>query len=630
MDPIRSTHSVAMRDGVELATDVVLPGGSDGSDGLSRRPTVLVRTPYSKTRLQDPENGAWADWFASHGYAAVTQDCRGCFDSGGTVDFLWPEADDGADTAAWIIEQPWSDGRVATYGTSWSGWTQTAMAAAGAPGLAAIVPTMSGSCAFSSSVRQGGAIELRFIAWALWHSALNPAAHGGRDWFGSAALDAPGAAELFTALPLRRGASPLHEFPGYEDWALEIAQHDTFDGRWRDPAVWPVGDMDTFADVPMLTVGGWYDSYARATCELYVAARDGNSAPAYLIMGPWTHGTGQVEGTVSGDVSFGPDAALDSFRELHRSFYDEFLLGKDEGWATRPPVRIFVMGGGSGTKGPDGRLRHGGHWRDEPTWPLERARDLVLYLHGDATLQVAAPVSGPGSTTFDFDPRRPVPTIGGSLSSLETVQSPTGPVHDVTSAAALELRTPLVEPGGFDQWPGPTTYGAHAPYLPLNTRADVLSFRTEPLTDDLEVTGPVRVRLAVSTDCPDTDFTAKLIDVHPPSPDYPHGYALNLTDSIIRLRSVIADHRPGDVVEIEIELYPISNLFCRGHRIRLDVSSSNFPRFDVNPNTGEPAWTSRSVRVASNTVHHHGAGVSFLTLPVIPTPPVSPDDDPGR
>lgn len=612
------TEMVTMRDGVRLATNVILPEGAE--QGEARFPTVLVRTPYDKDWLE--ATFGWSAHFARHGYVAITQDCRGCYASEGTVDFLWPEDEDGYDTAAWICEQPWSNGKIATHGTSWMGWTQTALAAAGAPGVSALVPTMSGSCAFTSSVRHGGAIELRFVAWAYWHSTRNTAAHRGRDWLRRAALAAPGVAERFTALPLRRGATGLESFAGYEDWMLEISQHDTFDGRWREPAVWPAGHMDTFSDAPMVVVGGWYDSYARGSAELFRAATDANTAPTYLIMGPWTHGTDKVELTTAGDVEFGRSAAIPSFVDLHRSFYDEFLVGKDEGWANRPKVRIFVMGGGSGRRTTAGRLDHGGHWRDEETWPLARAVTQTLHLAGDGSLAVEAPSADlPAATTFAFDPSHPVPTIGGNLSSLDTIAAPPDIFTTADTAAAGLARRPLVVAGGFDQRTTAAVYGATAPYLPLNTRRDVVTFQTAPLEQDLEVTGTVRVRLWVSTDGPDTDFTAKLIDVHPSSPDYPYGYALNLTDSIIRLRSVVSDYQPGEVVEIEIELYPTSNLFCAGHRIRIDISSSNFPRFDVNPNTGDPAWTERHRRVALNTIHHGGQWRSVVELPVVPSDP---------
>ncbi|MGH2588653.1 MAG: CocE/NonD family hydrolase, partial [Dehalococcoidia bacterium] len=234
-------------------------------------------------------------------------------------------------------------------------------------------------------------------------------------------------------------------------------------------------------------------------------------------------------------------------------------------------------------------------------WPLPDTRVTPYYLHGDGTLSPEEPSGNAEPRAYTYDPRHPVPTIGGTISS----------------------GAPVMEGGAFDQREEPRFFGSRPPYLPLATRPDVLVFQTPPLAEDLEVTGPIVVRLWVASDCPDTDFTAKLIDVHPPNEDYPQGFAMNLTDGILRMRYRNSWEQPslmtpGEVYEITITPFPTSNLFVRGHRIRLDISSSNFPHFDINPNTGGPEGTDQSVRVATNTVYVDRGRPSQVVLPVIP------------
>jgi putative CocE/NonD family hydrolase len=286
-------------------------------------------------------------------------------------------------------------------------------------------------------------------------------------------------------------------------------------------------------------------------------------------------------------------------------------LGLDREWRATtvalaaPPScgRALDIGTGTGDdrRSPAGRLRHGGTWRAECEWPLARARPTALYLHADGSLAPQKPSEEGSSTTYTFDPKHPVPTIGGNISSNAN----------------------LMTNGGYDQRPRDDTHAA-ANRLPLSERQDVLVFRTAPLEADLEVTGTVEVRLWVSSTAPDTDFTAKLIDEIPPNPDYPLGFDLNIGDSILRLRYREGLDRqvllkPGEIVPITIRLYPTANVFKRGHRIRVDVSSSNYPRFDVNPNTGDPLGQNRRAVSADNTVFHDAARPSHVVLPVVPT-----------
>ena len=263
------------------------------------------------------------------------------------------------------------------------------------------------------------------------------------------------------------------------------------------------------------------------------------------------------------------------------------------------PVRIFTMGTGDGKRNDEGRVSHGGYWRSEPDWPLPDTTFTPYYLHGDGTLSPARPDgTATQPSTFTFDPTDPVPTIGGGI-----------------SAAA-----PIMEAGAFDQRGRPDVFGSNDT-LPLSSRPDVLSFQTPALGEDLEITGPIEMHLWASSSALDTDFTAKLVDVHPPSAEYPEGLAINITDSIIRARyrngyEAGEPMTPGEQYELLFQLYPTSTVFRRGHAIRVDVSSSNWPRFDVNPNTGGPLGKHQGYRIAHQTVYHEPDCPSHIVLPV--------------
>jgi len=336
-----------------------------------------------------------------------------------------------------------------------------------------------------------------------------------------------------------------------------------------------------------------------------------------LIMGPWTHG--MMDLNHSGDVDFGPGAGID-FDALQLRWFDHWLKGLDTGIMKEPPVKIFVMGGGDGRRNSDGKLNHWGRWRFENEWPLARTKYTNYYLHRGGLLSFEAPLEEESSDSFQYDPRNPVPTVGGNISALVEVLPPTKGVPDL---GPLTRMKPVVEAGAFDQTERPDVFGCKPPYLPLSSRHDVLVYSTEELNRDLEVTGPVTVGLWASSSAVDTDFTAKLIDAYPPSQDYPEGYAMNLTDSIVRARYRDSREsaqlmRPREIYRLTITLYPTSNLFKAGHKIRLDISSSNFPRFDLNPNTGEPLGENTQTLVACNTIYHDHPHSSHVVLPVIP------------
>jgi uncharacterized protein len=262
-------------------------------------------------------------------------------------------------------------------------------------------------------------------------------------------------------------------------------------------------------------------------------------------------------------------------------------------------VRIYVMGGGDAHKTPEGRIFVGGHWRDEQEWPLARTQPTPYYLHANGVLSPVEPTDE-HPITYLFDPRNPVPTLGGNVSSQGT----------------------LMFQGAADQRCRPD-FWLCSDSKPLSTRNDILVFQTATLENSIEVTGRLIVKLWASSNCTDTDFTAKLIDVYPPNADFPAGVDLNIADSIVRARyrrgaGKAELLKPGQPEEFTIEMYPTSLLFARGHRIRLDISSSNFPRFDVNPNTGEPLNGNRRWQVAENTVYLDAKHPSRIELPVIP------------
>lgn len=595
---------VPMRDGVRLATDVYLPAGG------APRPAVLERTPYDKRGTSRSERSvahpeplsreALARRMVAEGYAMVWQDCRGRHGSVGTFTKYVNEAEDGFDTIAWIAAQPWCAGRVGMMGLSYDAHVQMAAACLAPPALACMILDSGGfSNAFTCGVRQGGAFELKQATWAYKHALESPeAAADPAVARAIAAEDLPG---WFARMPWGEGRSPIRWAPDYERYLLDQWRHEAFDHHWKRLGLWAAGHYDAIPRIPIAFMSSWYDAYVRTTLENHAALKA--DRPTALIMGPWIHGNRSER--VFGDVDFGPAATFDrqvddDWLTWRLRWLGHWLLGEG-GDAQSGRVHYFVMGGGSGRRTPDGHLDHGGAWRRAADWPPPGAAPLVLHLHPDMALR-ATPPGAEAEIAWDFDPRDPVPTLGGALTSGEPVFTG-GPVDQV-------------EAEGF--------FGCREPGMPLKARRDVVSFETEPLAEDLTVAGDVTVRLTVATDAPDTDFTAKLIDVHPPSADYPRGYAMILTDGIFRLRYREGwEHprpaEPGEgPFEIAITPFATANRFLAGHRIRLDVSSSNFPKYDVNPNTGEPPGASRRARVALNRLLLGPAPGCRLELSVLP------------
>lgn len=584
--------AIVVRDGTRLAADLYRPA-RDGKPVDGRFPTLLTRTPYSK----GDGNAAEGKFYAARGYNVVVNDVRGRYASEGTWRLIADDPQDGYDVVEWIAAQPWSDGKVGTYGTSYPGGTQHALAEMRPPHLTAMVPIDALSNCGIAGMRHGGAFELRFFNWIFTIGAPNSKA-ALADPALRAALVENGrrTREHVDALPFRVGTTPLRVVPEYEAWLAEALRSGPESPFWKIKGMSVVDHVADYAEVPVLHVTGWYDSWTRQVSLNYEALSRAKRAPHRLVIGPWVHAS--QGSNVSGEVEFSGDAAIDLLAFRLR-WYDRWLRGAENGVDRDPPVWIYVMGTGDDRRSPQGRLRHGGSWRTEREWPIARARAVTAYLHGDGTLALEPPSADGGRTTFTFDPADPVPTIGGNISS----------------------NAGLMTSGGYDQRPRDDTHAARD-RLPLSERRDVLVFRSKPLDHDLEVTGTVQVKLWVSSTATDTDFTAKLIDEIPPNPDYPLGFDLNIGDSILRTRyresldspSLMT---PGEVYPITITLYPTSNVFKKGHRVRVDVSSSNYPRFDVNPNTGAPLGTSRRRIAADNTVHHDAAHPSQVILPVI-------------
>ncbi len=569
---------VEMRDGTVLQADIYRPESNEPV------PVLLQRTPYDKgvprisSLLLNPVRAA------SAGYAVVVQDVRGRFASDGEFYTFRHEPDDGYDTIAWAAAQPWSTGKVGMFGLSYVGATQWLAAMTTPPALGAIVPVVTASDYHEGWTYQGGAFELGFNAsWTLSNLALATLVKrqkagetfpdGFRERYFGLVDDM---CRAFETLPLQD--LPLlkdHNLaPYYYDWL----QHPADDAYWQQ---WNIEAHHPQITVPALNVGGWYDIFLGGTIRNYLGMRQQGGSPEarqyqQLLIGPWKHGL--PLNSVTGDLAFGIMAESFAFdmEGVQLRWYDHWLKGIDNGVRQDAPVRLFVMGENV--------------WREEHEWPLARTQYTPYYLHsrgkanslnGDGTLSPEAP--GPEQPDrFLYDPRHPVPTRGGPLCC----------------------------------WPGALPQGAFD-QTPVERREDVLVYTTPPLQEDVEVTGPVVVTLYAASSAVDTDFTAKLVDVHP------GGFAQNLTDGIMRARYRQSTARPGPiepgrVYEYHIDLWATSNVFKAGHCIRLEVSSSNFPRFDRNPNTGGDLATETNLVPAIQTVHHDGTYPSRVTLPIIP------------
>ena len=550
---VKYNVKVPMRDGVRLSADIYFP-----RDQLGPFPVILGRTPYNNAS----ESVESYIFFVQHGYVFVAQDVRGCADSEG-VFYPWiNEYNDGYDTIEWIGAQPWCDGNVGMSGGSYVGNDQWQAAVMGSRYLKTIAPKVIGNNLHESPHYQGGAFQLGVNT--TWSFIID-----GGTW--PQPIDLYNWDQLFATLPLRDIPKVAgKDIPHYQDWL----DHPDYDDYWKALAL-----DEKYEDVkiPVLQIGGWYDIFAAGTLINFVGMRErGGSELARshqkVIMGPWIHGTNLSH---AGEVDFGMDSVLDP-KEVEVRWFDRWLKGISNGIDQEAPLRIFVMGINQ--------------WRDENEWPLARTKYTPYYLHsdgsansllGDGKLSTEALADEPPDGLV-YNPAFPVPTRGGCNC----------------------CNPELVAWGAYDQ-------------RPVEHRDDVLVYTSEPLEDDLEVTGPVVVKLYASTDGQDTDFTGKLVDVHP------DGYAVNLCDGIIRGRyreSTTSQKllEPGAIYEFTIDLWTTSNVFLKGHRVRVDISSSNFPRFDRNPNTGHKFGEDAEMRVAHQRIFHDGEHQSHVLLPVIP------------
>ncbi len=620
---------VSMRDGIRLATDIYRPA-RDGEPVEGRYPTILLRTPYDKT---DRRYSEIADFFTPRGYTVVLQDMRDRYRSEGSGDYfhvVTPHTgEDGYDTIEWIAAQGWSNGRVGTVGSSYAGITQVRLALERPPHLTAIWPDVVPTNSFHNQSREGGAMQ-QHMFWALFIHAQDAQ---------DIADDPAKQTEVWNDLrdlrrrfqegpPWERGQTALRHVPPLEQTLIDYSTRGAYDEYWARIENDFTRHWHLHADVPGTYSTGWYDPFPAADSEYFAAMAAQNATPQRLVVGPWSHVGMRGDATFCHDVDFGPESVwgVQRYFEEQLAFFARWLpddaTGQPDGEA---PVRIFVMGGGSGRRTAEGKLDHGGRWREEQEWPLARAVRTPYYLHGDGSLSTEPPAADAEQRRFTFDPSRPVPTIGGLYCSIGELPAEGAGMEQAWARLlnpVLRLRD-LLTPGPADQKESPAYFGSEEPYPRLSARPDVLVFQTEPLTEPVEVTGPMTVHLWVSSSAPDTDFTAKLVDVHPANEDYPDGYDMLLNDSVIRCRYREGFDRevlmePGVVYPVTIKLPPTSNLFDAGHRIRLDVSSSNWPRLDVNPNSGEPIGRHTHRVVAEQAVYSDAEHPSHVVLPVVP------------
>lgn len=618
---------IPMRDGTRLATDIHRPT-ADGDLAPGRFPIVLIRTSYDKS----------ADWivedsfyFTPRGYVVAIQDLRGRYNSEGIGQYYHvanPTAGtDGYDTVEWLASQTWSNGRVGTTGGSHLAMVQTHMALYRPPHLCCIWPDIGPINGYHHHMRMGGAMQYHMFGALFWHA--HEAQEIRDDVAGtSTILDAmERMRELVYWAPFKPGLTPLRVVPNLEKTLFDYYYRGEYDEYWSSECQDYERNFHRHADIPGTYSGGWYDPYVIATTDYYTAMSKQNKSPQRMIIGPWTHGSMRIRRSWAGEVDFGKAGmwGLERYHEERLRWFDRWLKEIPNGLEAEPPIRIFVMGGGDGHRTPEGKLSHGGVWRSENEWPLERTQYTTFFLHTDQRLSRDLPGDDDQPARFSYDPGNPVPTVSGPVTGFFEL-APLGEMSSTFWARYLKPRQrvrSIVEDGPKDQREGPGIVGAKPPYLPLSARRDVLVFQTAPLPTEVEITGPISAKLWVSSSAVDTDFTAKLIDVYPPSVDYPDGFDLILTDSIIRTRYRQSWEEPelmlpGKIYEVQITLPPISNLFQAGHRIRVDISSSNFPRFDINPNTGEPMGRHTHSVVAHNTVYLDRQHPSHIVLPVIP------------
>lgn len=564
---------IPLRDGVRLATTLYRPGHC-GVPAHGRFPVILERTPYDRHLLYFHLTGLF---FARHGYVVAYQDVRGRGDSEGEFHYLYQpatEGEDGYDTVEWLASQPWSDGQVATIGTSYSAAIQQALAVLKPPHLTTQFLVDTGWNYFSRMTRHNGAFTPGLVVPYVFRLARN-GRNARRDPRVRAALDQAfqNIVDWIKAYPVKKGQSPLRFAPEYEDWLIDVSTRGAYEEFWRTPAGSLQDWIDDYPDIPLFLMSSWYGHHPWANCHKYGELRRRLTKPIVMQIGIWEHRglVDMIASTWAGEVDFGNDAAFSDLNSLRLKWFDHWMKRCETDILDAPPVRYFLMGGGSGRQNPEGRMQHGGGWRAATEWPPSDIRLVPFHFESGGRLSTAVPSDSPPSR-YLYDPADPVPTIGGNFSDPRVAG--------------------LFHCGAFDQR-GRTDLMFCRDVLPLSQRADVLVFESEPITREVVLSGPVVARLFVSSSAPDTDFTVKIVDVHPPNPDYPDGFAMNLADSVLRMRFRDGFDRevmiePGQIYKIEIDVGPVCNRFPPGHLIRVEISSSNYPQFDPNTNTGEP------------------------------------------
>ncbi|CAB4705654.1 MAG: CocE/NonD family hydrolase [Actinobacteria bacterium] len=619
---------VPMRDGVRLAFDVYRPG-VDGAYAEGTFPTIMLHTAYDKATKRYEEI---ADFFVPRGYAVVLVDMRDRYRSEGSGTYFHSATPhtgrDGYDIVEWIAAQPWSNGRVGTCGSSYAGQVQIRMALENPPHLTAIWPDVVTTNNYFNCAREGGAFQGQMF-WALFiHAQDAQDIAGDQEKIDEVWEDLKNLRELFRATPWTEGQTALRHVPPLEQTLMNYYRRGAYDDWWAQISCDYERHYPQHADVPMTVSSGWFDPWAGPDLEYWAAMAAKNDSPQRVVIGPWSHVGMRGEATYCHEVDFGTQSVwgVDRYFEEQLEYFSRWLPNDAKGHpADEPPIQLFVMGGGSGLKTSEGKLDHGGTWRAEHEWPLARRIDTPYYLHGNGDLSTTPPPSGAEPCRYTFDPTHPVPTVGGvycAIGELPREGPGMEPAWSRFLHPVLRLRD-LLTPGPADQREAPQFFGSEEPFPRLSERPDVLVFQTEPLTQPVEVTGNVIVNLWISSSALDTDFTAKVIDVHPANADYPTGFDMLLHDSVIRCRYREGfDHEvlltPGEIVPVTIRIPATSNLFDVGHRIRIDISSSNWPRLDVNPNTGEAMGRHTHQVVAHQVVYVDAGHPSHALLPVIP------------
>ncbi|MBF6059638.1 CocE/NonD family hydrolase [Nocardia terpenica] len=568
-----------MRDGVVLQADVYRPQTSDPV------PVILMRTQYGKSEAQvEPYRYQSPDWFASHCYLVVVQDIRGQGKSGGTFTEFADDRNDGYDSVEWAAALPGSDGKVGMYGSSYVGATQWLAATAAPPHLTTIVPANTASDYYDGWTYDGGEFRLAFIEpWAMGTIGATAAQNRG-DTATAKQLRADSAdyTKWLAYRPYQQ-FPPMHPGdPAVAPWFFDWMRHSSRDDYWKQ---WSIRDRYASVKVPVLDFEGWYDAFLAGGVENFAGmVKDGGSDDARrnqrLVIGPWDHvGWGRPGSHVSAPMLAAAGAPGDSpINDLMLSWYDHFLKGKDTKVAGKPTVDYFLMGAN--------------RWKTATAWPLPNTRWTTYYLSGNGGGGVAGragklvtgePKDPQQPDHYYYDPLNPVPSAGGH-SCCGASTGPQGP---------------------YDQYT-------------VEQRSDVLTYTTDPLPSDTEITGPIQLKLWAASSATDTDFTAKLVAVAP------DGSSVNLNNGILRtaFRDSL-DHPtpmvPGQPYPLTIKIWPTSYLVKAGYRIRVEVSSSDYPQYAPNPNTGEPFGQSANAQGANQTIFHDADHPSAVVLPIIPS-----------